>query len=250
MLFSAGASISGGDVAFVRAPPSSHGRLCAPPIGMRPGPCVCGERPTASQRCRLRAGAGTGTGFLLSASATGKGEKSTGEKSKYSIKFDSMLERVHKYSLAQVMCVDDEVTRKIITGLVEGSKVPEVEVAFRILYEDYPPIRLAGNLLFDMIDRAVESCPTLEFDDADSADPLTEKAMMNARNLFTIADVDGSGHLDQSELRSFLETLSKVGWTIEVDEKRLLQVRLVSCMAAALAAGKASKLHGCCACCR
>jgi hypothetical protein len=39
---------------------------------------------------------------------------------------------------------------------VEGSRLPEVEDAFRILYEDYPPIRLAGNLLFDMIGRAEE----------------------------------------------------------------------------------------------
>ena len=58
---------------------------------------------------------------------------------------------------------------------MEGSRLPEVEDAFRILYEDYPPIRLAGNLLFDMIGRAVESCPTLEWGD-ESAAP-TEQAI-------------------------------------------------------------------------
>jgi hypothetical protein len=48
-------------------------------------------------------------------------------------------------------------------------------------------------------------------------------ALQNARNLFEVADVDGSGQLDQEELRSFLETLSKVGWTVAVDEEKLLQ---------------------------
>jgi hypothetical protein len=36
---------------------------------------------------------------------------------------------------AKVMCIEDEITRKVITGLVDGSKLPPVEQAFRILYE-------------------------------------------------------------------------------------------------------------------
>jgi hypothetical protein len=33
------------------------------------------------------------------------------------------------------MCIEDEITRKVITGLVDGSKLPPVEQDFRILYE-------------------------------------------------------------------------------------------------------------------
>jgi hypothetical protein len=91
----------------------------------------------------------------------GEGESgaATAPKSKHGIKFDEMIRSVRNYSMAQVMCLEDDVTRKIIQGLIDGSRVPEVEEAFRVLYEDYPPIRLAGNLLFDMIDRAVSASP-------------------------------------------------------------------------------------------
>ena len=143
--------------------------------------------------------------------------------SKHGAKFQDMLDQVRAYSLGQVMCLEDDVTRKIITGLVDGAKIPEVETAFRILYEDYPPIRLAGSLLFDMIERAIDTCPTLEWDDETGQDPLTEGALRNARNLFSIVDQDGSGSLDETEVRSFLSTLADLGWTIDVDEDRLMR---------------------------
>jgi hypothetical protein len=38
------------------------------------------------------------------------------EKSKHGAKFDAMLAKVQEYSMAQVMCLEDEVTRKIIIG--------------------------------------------------------------------------------------------------------------------------------------
>ena len=38
------------------------------------------------------------------------------EKSKHGAKFDAMLAKVQEYSMAQVTCLEDEVTRKIIIG--------------------------------------------------------------------------------------------------------------------------------------
>ena len=141
---------------------------------------------------------------------------------RHSVKFQAMLDKVRAYSLAQVMCLEDEVTRTIIVGLVDGSKVPEVERAFLILYEDFPPIRLAGNLLFDMIERAIDTCPVLEWDD--DSQPLTDAAVRNARNLFSIADTDDSGYLDDGEIRRFLDKLQALGWTVDRDKERLLQL--------------------------
>ena len=142
--------------------------------------------------------------------------------SRHGVKFQDMLDQVRTFSLAQVMCLEDEVTRTIIVGLVDGSKVPEVEKAFRILYEDFPPIRLAGNLLFDMIQRAIDTCPVLEWDD--DSQPLTDAAVRNARNLFSIADTDDSGYLDDGEIRRFLDKLQALGWTVDRDKERLLQL--------------------------
>ena len=45
----------------------------------------------------------------------------------------------------------------IILGCFVGSKTPGVVTALRILYEDYIPLRVAGDLIFKLVEKSILS---------------------------------------------------------------------------------------------
>ena len=56
--------------------------------------------------------------------------------------------------------------------------------------QDYAPLRLGGNVVFDVIDRTVQNTPTFPSD-------LTGPQLRLARTVFYLVDESGSNDLDE-----------------------------------------------------
>lgn len=123
-------------------------------------------------------------------------------KIKNEAKFDQMVESL-SLSPAAIVCIDDPRTRVLFRGVEAGCRNAEIRTAFRIVYRDLAPIRVAGDLLFGQLvsvaDRAAERGNAIavvaDEDEADEAETLAA-----TRRLFDLLDGDGSGGLDRAEL--------------------------------------------------
>ena len=50
-----------------------------------------------------------------------------------------------------MLLVENERLRIILRGIVDGARQPELRTAFKVLYEDLPPVRLGGDMLFSVV---------------------------------------------------------------------------------------------------
>mmetsp|Transcript_21173 Transcript_21173/g.64484 ORF Transcript_21173/g.64484 Transcript_21173/m.64484 type:complete len:117 (-) Transcript_21173:495-845(-) len=66
-----------------------------------------------------------------------------------------MLRRCRQYNDDDMDAIADERLRALIKGVVAGSRTPEVVNAFRILYEDYLPLRVSGDFIFGRVDSVI-----------------------------------------------------------------------------------------------
>jgi len=114
-----------------------------------------------------------------------------------------------------VLSVKDSRTRSVLAGIVQGIEVPEVREAFRILYEDYPPIRVAGDFLFSRLEATISAVkPEMGLKDP----KLSTETLIRAREIFSFVDSDGDGELDAKEVDKFLKIVQKKGFKMTWEE--------------------------------
>ena len=70
-------------------------------------------------------------------------------------RFDSMVQRYKSYPLTTISSLSDPRLRTIVFGGMEALQERQVVQAFRILYADVLPVRMAGNFLFDQLDETL-----------------------------------------------------------------------------------------------
>lgn len=66
-----------------------------------------------------------------------------------------VLDRCFVISESQRAAVQDTRMRSVLNGVIDGIGDRDVELAFRVLYEDFGPIRFAGDIMFKYLDGTV-----------------------------------------------------------------------------------------------
>lgn len=67
---------------------------------------------------------------------------------KYQSQYRDMLQEFSMYTKRDVSHIPDPRMRTIFEGIIASFSVPEILRAFEILYEDYPPLRYGGKLIY------------------------------------------------------------------------------------------------------
>ena len=113
-------------------------------------------------------------------------------------KFDSMLTSC-TLSPAEISTVDDAKMRALFQGVAAAAEQPEVRNAFEIVYVDLGPVRVAGDLIFNRLQKVASSAKgsIADLEDLQTADA---DSLNTARELFDSVDEDASGGLKRNEL--------------------------------------------------
>ena len=80
-------------------------------------------------------------------------EAPTQPQSKATIKFEKMLSNFRLHSEADFNLVPSPRYRGLLKGTSAAIHDPKVILAFKVLYEDLGPIRVAGDLIFSKLER-------------------------------------------------------------------------------------------------
>ena len=118
--------------------------------------------------------------------------------------FMKMVQKITSYSDAQVECVNEERIRALLRGVRCATDTSEVLASFSILYEDYAPIRCAGKILFDALDRKViRASQTLREVRERIPENIggSEEKIDALASIFRAIDFDGNGKLTPKEVK-------------------------------------------------
>jgi len=99
-------------------------------------------------------------------------------RTKHGRKFEAMFDHVAGYSEHQLSALKGERKRQLLRGVVSGARTPEVVAAFRILYEDYPPLRVGANFIFGWFDKTLE----VDAENSEEDSPEENERGANPRN--------------------------------------------------------------------
>eukprot|EP00547_Thalassionema_nitzschioides_P009271 CAMPEP_0194227712 /NCGR_PEP_ID=MMETSP0156-20130528/43001_1 /TAXON_ID=33649 /ORGANISM="Thalassionema nitzschioides, Strain L26-B" /LENGTH=344 /DNA_ID=CAMNT_0038960205 /DNA_START=39 /DNA_END=1073 /DNA_ORIENTATION=- len=119
--------------------------------------------------------------------------------SKAGLRFDAMLDDFRGYSAADINLVESPRYRGLLKGTSAAINDKTITEAFKVLYEDLGPVRVAGDLIFKKLGRKVASSKesnagvlaTLGRDDS---------CVVAARKVFDAVDADASGTVSSVEL--------------------------------------------------
>mmetsp|Transcript_61206 Transcript_61206/g.122697 ORF Transcript_61206/g.122697 Transcript_61206/m.122697 type:complete len:454 (-) Transcript_61206:229-1590(-) len=115
------------------------------------------------------------------------------------VQFQTMMKRVADYPDVVLESIEDTRFRELLRGVKDATATKEVVDAFSVLYEDYRPIRTAGNMIFKMIDTKV-SCAADRLKELCVTSNLDEFSAEAARELFKAMDKDGDGVITMEEV--------------------------------------------------
>ena len=124
----------------------------------------------------------------------------TQPQSKAAIKFDKMLSNFLLHSEADFNLVPSPRYRGLLKGTSAAIADPEVIQAFRVLYEDVGPIRVAGDLIFSKLEREVAKSKGTDGAAAVQALGREDACVVAARKVFDAVDADASGTISSQEL--------------------------------------------------
>jgi len=146
-------------------------------------------RPTATVTSALRA-----KGSSTSSSA------STATSSKAEQRFDAMLADFRRHSKADINLVASPRYRGLLSGTSTAINNEKVTRAFKVLYEDLGPIRVAGDLIFSKLENEIDK--TKASDGAGNVRALgrDDSCVVAARKIFDAVDADASGTVSSMEL--------------------------------------------------
>ncbi|KAL7527812.1 hypothetical protein ACHAWF_002317 [Thalassiosira exigua] len=120
--------------------------------------------------------------------------------SKAGRRFKAMLSNFREHTAADIDLVASPRFRGLLRGTSAAIDDPQVIEAFRVLYEDLGPVRVAGDLLFAKLEREVAK--SKESDAAANVRALGrhDSCVVSARKIFDAVDADASGTVSSREL--------------------------------------------------
>lgn len=110
------------------------------------------------------------------------------------LKFNRMTDRFQKYTNQDISNLSNERLQHLILGGREALKEPKVINSFSILYEDIMPVRFGGDILFNMLDKAItnaknkkgmstNSSPTIDYNENTSKTMSSNKLSSESRKI-------------------------------------------------------------------
>lgn len=131
-------------------------------------------------------------------------------------RFEAMLERCRQYTAFELAALREQPRmQRLLTGVIAGARDVDVVRAFTVLYEDFLPLRLGGDLIFNILDDRLQAAVAArnaailrgEHDgEVCAVEPTStqceeETQLSAAKALFDLVDSDGSGELSRDEVR-------------------------------------------------
>lgn len=120
--------------------------------------------------------------------------------SKAGIRFDAMLADFRRHTPADINLVPSLRFRGLLTGTSAAINDKKVTEAFRVLYEDLGPVRVAGDLMFSKLDRELDKTKATDAAGDVRALGRDDSCVVAARKIFDAVDADASGTVSSREL--------------------------------------------------
>jgi hypothetical protein len=127
-------------------------------------------------------------------------EASAPAESKAGRRFEGMLADFRKHSAADINLVTSPRFRGLLSGTSAAINDEKVTLAFKVLYEDLGPVRVAGDLIFSKLEREVTKSKTSDAAVNVRALGRDDSCVIAARKIFDAVDADASGTVSSQEL--------------------------------------------------
>lgn len=115
-------------------------------------------------------------------------------------RFEAMLADFRKHSEADINLVTSLRYRGLLTGTSAAINDQKVTLAFKVLYEDLGPVRVAGDLIFSKLERELAKSKVSDGAVNVRALGLDDSSVVAARKIFDAVDADASGTVSSKEL--------------------------------------------------
>lgn len=143
---------------------------------------------------------------LYASTAAGLSTSAPSTNNKQEVKFDRMVDELI-LSPEAIECIDSSKQRLLFKGVAAGVADPQIRNAFRIVYRDLAPIRVAGDLLFGQLSVVASEASERSYA---TKDTIVAETLAASRALFDLIDGDNSGGLDEAELLQSPELLAVI----------------------------------------
>jgi hypothetical protein len=130
----------------------------------------------------------------------GSVDAATATTSKATARFDAMLADFRRHSPADINLVTSLRFRGLLTGTSAAINDEKVTEAFRVLYEDLGPVRVAGDLMFSKLERELVKSKSSAQAENVRALGRADSCVVAARKIFDAVDADASGTVSSLEL--------------------------------------------------
>lgn len=120
--------------------------------------------------------------------------------SKAGKRFEIMLSDFREHSEADINLVPSPRYRGLLTGTSAAINDPKVTRAFKVLYEDLGPVRVAGDLLFSKLNGELSKSKVSDGAVNVRALGRDDSCVIAARKIFDAVDADASGTVSSQEL--------------------------------------------------
>jgi len=115
-------------------------------------------------------------------------------------RFDAMLADFRLHSEADINLVASPRYRGLLVGTSAAINDPKVTLAFKVLYEDIGPVRIAGDLVFSRLETEVAKSKRSDAAEAVRELVRDDSCVVAARKVFDAVDADASGTVSSREL--------------------------------------------------
>jgi len=120
--------------------------------------------------------------------------------SKIGRRFENMLTDFREHSLADINLVTSPRFRGLLTGTSVAINDEKVTLAFKVLYEDLGPVRVAGDLIFSKLERELVKSKATNLNENVRALGREDSCIEATRKIFDAVDADASGTVSSQEL--------------------------------------------------
>lgn len=120
--------------------------------------------------------------------------------SKAAQRFEAMLSNFRLHSEADINLVTSPRYRGLLTGTLAAINDPKVTLAFKVLYEDLGPVRVAGDLIFSKLEQELAKSKGSSGAMNVKALGRDDSCVVAARKIFDAVDADASGTVSSQEL--------------------------------------------------
>ena len=122
------------------------------------------------------------------------------QQSKAGKRFEAMLAEFRRHSSSDINLVASPRYRALLAGTFAAIHNDAVTEAFRVVYEDLGPVRVAGDLIFSKLDRELVRSKASDAAESVRATGRGDSCVVAARKIFDAVDADASGTVSSREL--------------------------------------------------